>query len=45
MFMHLSPPVRKEELADHVEMWQDNMRRLETDGEEFKRAPWYKTIP
>ncbi len=42
MFMHPSPPKRVEDLADHVEMWQNNMRRLEAHGEEFKLASLYK---
>ncbi len=42
MLMHPSPPTRDEELADHVEMWQDKMRRLEAHGEEFRLAPLYK---
>ena len=42
MLMHPAPPKREEELADHVEMWQDNMRRLETQGDEFKLAPVFK---
>ncbi len=37
-----SPPNREAELADHEEMWQDKMRRLEAHGEEFKLAPLYK---
>ena len=40
--MHPSPPKREEELADHVEMWQDKMRRWE-NGDELKLAPLYKT--
>ncbi len=42
MLMHPSPPKKKEELADHAEIWQDKMRRLEAHGEEFKLAPLYK---
>ncbi len=42
MLMHPGPPKREEELADHVEMWQETMRRLEAHGEEFKLAPLYK---
>jgi hypothetical protein len=29
--MHPDPPKREEEPAEHVEMWQDKMRRLEAD--------------
>ncbi len=29
MFMHPSPPKRKEDLAEHVEMRQDKLRMLE----------------
>ncbi len=29
-------PKCEEELAEHVEMWQDKMRRREAHGEEFK---------
>jgi hypothetical protein len=36
------PPKREEELADHVEMWQDKMRRMEAHGDEFKLAPLCK---
>ncbi len=35
-------PKREEELAEHVEMWQDKMRRLEGHGDEFKMPPVYK---
>ncbi len=27
------------DLAEHVEMWQDKIRRLEANGEELKLAP------
>ncbi len=30
------PPDREEELAEHVEMWQDKTRKLEAHGEDFK---------
>ncbi len=40
--MHPAPPKREEDLAEHVEMWQDKMRRLEAHGEEFKLAPVFK---
>ena len=42
MLMHPSPPQKQEELAEHVEMRQDKMRRLEAHGEEFKLAPLFK---
>ncbi len=37
-----TPPKREKELAEHVEMWQDKMRRLEAHGDEFKVAPVFK---
>ena len=40
--MHPDPPKKEEELAEHVEMLQDKMRRLETHGEQFKLAPVFK---
>ncbi len=39
MLMHPTPPKREEELAEHVETWQDKMRRLEAHGEELKMPP------
>ena len=42
MLMHPAPPKREQELAEHVEMWQDKMRRLEAHGDEFKLAPVFK---
>ncbi len=39
VLMHPSPPKREEELAEHVEMWQGEMRRLGARGEDFKLAP------
>ncbi len=42
MLMHPSPPKREEELAEHVEMWQGKMKRLEAHGEEYKLAPMFK---
>ncbi len=42
--MHPDPPKGEEEFAEHVEMWQDKMRRLEAHGKEFKLAPVYKII-
>ncbi len=38
MLMHPAPPKREEDLAEHVEMWQDKMRRLEAHGNEFTLA-------
>ncbi len=40
--MHPEPPNKEEELAEYMEMWQDNMRRLEEHGVEFKLAPVFK---
>ncbi len=45
MLMHPAPPKREEELAKHVEMWQDKMRRLEAHGDEFKLAPIFEIRP
>ncbi len=42
MLMHPTPPKREEKLAEHVEMWQDKMRRLEGHGDEHKLAPYSK---
>ncbi len=42
MLMHPAPPSREEELAEHVEMWQDKMRRLEAHGNEFQLAPAFQ---
>ncbi len=42
MLMRPFPPNREEELAEHVEMWQDKMRRLEAHGKQFKLAPMFK---
>ncbi len=36
------PPKREEELAEHVEMWQDKLRRLEAHRDEFKLAPVFR---
>jgi hypothetical protein len=41
MLMLSSPPKKEEDLAERVETWQDNMRRLEAHGEEFKLAPLF----
>jgi hypothetical protein len=40
--MHPDPPKREDELAEHVEMWQDKMRRLEAHGDEYRLAPVFK---
>ncbi len=40
--MHPETLKREEELAEHVEMWQDMMRRLEAHGDEYKLAPVFK---
>ncbi len=40
--MHPAPPKKEEDLAGHVEMWHDKMRRLEAHGDEFKLAPVFK---
>jgi hypothetical protein len=41
--MHPTQPKREEDLAEHVEMWQDKMRRLKAHGDEvFKMAPVHK---
>ncbi len=40
--MHPAPPKREEDLAEHMEMWQDNVRRLGSHGAEFKFAPVFK---
>ncbi len=42
MLMAPTAPKREEDLVEHVEMWQDKMRRLEAHGEEFKLAPVFK---
>ena len=42
MLMHPAPPKKEEDLAEHVEMWQDKMRRLEAHGDGFKMAPVIK---
>ena len=42
MLMHPAPPQREEVLAEHAEMWQDEMRRLEANMDEFKLAPAFK---
>ncbi len=39
MIMYPSPSKREEDLAEHVEMWQDTIRRLEAHGEVFRLAP------
>ncbi len=42
LLMHPAGPQREEELAEHVEMWQDKMRRLEARGDKFKLGPVFK---
>ncbi len=42
MLMHPSPAKREEDLAEHMEIWQDKMRRLEAHGEESKLHPLFK---
>ncbi len=42
MLMHPAPPKREEELAEHVEMWQDKVRRPDAQGDEFKLMPVFK---
>jgi hypothetical protein len=42
-FMHPDPQKREEDLAEHMEMWQDEMRRLEAHENEFKPAPCSKS--
>ncbi len=37
--MHPEQPRKEQELAEHVEMWLDKMRRLEAHGDEYKLAP------
>ncbi len=36
------PPKKEQAPAEHVEMWQDKLRRLETHGDEYELAPVYK---
>ncbi len=43
--MHPDPHKREEDLAEHVEMWQDKMMRLEVHGDGFKMAPVFKMRP
>ncbi len=40
--MHPAPPQREDELAEHVDMWQDKMRSLEAHEDEFKLATVFK---
>ncbi len=42
ILMRPAPPKREEELAEHVAVWQDKMRRLEAHGDEFKMPPGNK---
>ncbi len=39
---HVDPPKNNEDFAEHVDMRQDKMRRLEPQGGEFKLAPAFK---
>ena len=41
--MHPEPPKKEDDLAEHVEMWLDKMRRLEAHGDEYKLAPVFKS--
>ncbi len=36
------PPRKEEEPAEHVDMWQDKVSRLEAHGDEIKLAPVFK---
>ncbi len=40
--MQPDPPKTEDELAEHVEMWQDKMRRLEAHGGGYKLSPVFK---
>ncbi len=40
--MHMEPPKREDERAEHSKMWQDKMKRLEAHGAEYKLAPAFK---
>ncbi len=42
MFTHLALPMREGKLAEHVEMWQDEMRKQGAHGDEFKLAPVFE---
>ena len=42
MLMHPTPPKRDEELAEYVEMWQDQVRTVEDRTEEYKLAPVFE---
>jgi hypothetical protein len=42
MLMHPAPPKRQEELAEHLWMWQDKMRRFEARGDQFELANVFK---
>ncbi len=42
MMLSPAPPKREEELTEHVETWQDKMRRSEAHGDELKLAPIFK---
>ena len=40
--MHPDPPKKEEELSEHVDAWQDKMRRSEALGDEYKLPAMYK---
>ncbi len=40
--MHPGPPKKEEELAEHLEMWQDKMTKLKALGEEYKLTLVFK---
>ncbi len=39
---HPAPPKREEVFAEHVDMWQDKMQKLEAHGDKFKLIPVFK---
>ncbi len=42
MLTRRPPPKQEEALAEHVELWQEKMRRLEAHGDKFKLSPVVK---
>ncbi len=40
--MHPEPPKKENDVAEHVEMWLDKMRRLEAHGHEYKLVPVFR---
>ena len=40
--MHRDAPKKEEDLSEHVDAWQDKMRRLEAHGDEYKLPAMYK---